>query len=182
MGEPKALLRLNDQHPTLLEQVVAAVRSVANDVLLIGRPRWVVPASLDHLQLVPDGGHGPADGIIAALHGCANERCFVVGCDMPFLDPALLQEMAEYSLHRQRGVIVRDEKGSHALHALWLRRDLPEIAAMIARGERRLATIAEALGMVALDLSDLNDTARWSVFNVNTPADLEMAREHAGLA
>lgn len=178
MGKPKALLRLSPDRPTMLETVVDALVQVATDVVLVGQTGWPIPESLDRLRRANDGGNGAADGVVGALEAARSESCLVVGCDMPFLDVALLREMAELAEHECRGVIARYAGGLHPLHAIWRRDDLARIEALIADGERSLGAIARALGMATIDLNGRGDTARWSVFNANTPEDLATARQH----
>lgn len=176
MGEPKALLRLSPAHPTLLETIVKTVGEIASDVVLVGRTDWPIPAALVDLRHVEDDGNGAADGVIAALETARFNACLVVGCDMPFLDVALLREMAELAEREQRGVVARDASGMHALHAIWRRDDLAWIEAMVAGGERSLGAIATTLAMATVDLETRDEPARWSVFNANTPEELEVAR------
>lgn len=178
MGQPKALLRLTPDRPTLLETVAGAVGWVASDIVLVGRTDWPLPMSLRDLRRVEDDGNGAADGVLAALHAARFDSCLVVGCDMPFLDVELLREMAAVAEGKQRGVIVRDGDGPHPLHAIWRRADLASFETIVRAGERSLATIAREIGMVALHLDQHDEAARWSVFNTNTPADLEIARQH----
>ena len=181
MGQPKALLRLTPDRPTLLETVVEAVAQVAEDVVLVGGADWSIPKSLGDLRRVVDDGNGAADGVVAALRAARFDACLVVGCDMPFLDAALLREMAELAMRAERGVFTSDTSGLHPLHAIWRRDDVARIKALITGGERSLGTISRELHMTTIDLRGRDESARWSVFNANTPADLEMAVHHANL-
>lgn len=178
MGVPKALLRLTEGGPTMVELAAKVLRAVADDIMLVGTPDWPIPASLKGVRRIRDAGDGAIDGVIAALGAARYDHCLVVGCDMPFLDAALLREMAERAIESGAGVIACDGGGMHPLHAIWHRADLPHITAMAARGERSLTGIVGALNMTTIDLSGRESTARWSVFNANTPADLEMAKSH----
>lgn len=182
MGEPKAIMRLTPNAPTLIETVVLALQDISREVMLVGSAGWPLPGTLDLLPRVNDGGQGATDGVIAALDAAASDLCLVVGCDMPFLDPPLLREMIAIARDTDRGVIVRDATGPHPLHAIYRRADLPRIRAIVGYGQRSLAVIAGETGMVALDLDAPGrpEAHRWSVFNANTPDDLAIARAHAG--
>ncbi|HEV2128939.1 MAG TPA: molybdenum cofactor guanylyltransferase [Thermomicrobiales bacterium] len=183
MGGPKALLRLAPGEPTLLELVAGAMSEVASDVTLVGRASWPIPESLAGLHRVRDEGNGAADGVVAALRASRFDECLVVGCDMPFLNVALLREMGTLSKSEGRGVIVSESAGLHPLHAVYRRKNLARIESVVATGERSLVAIVQALGMAAIDLDvpERDSAVRWSVFNVNTPEDLETARAHAGV-
>lgn len=181
MGEPKAIMRLTPNAPTLIESVVLTLQGVSSEIMLIGSADWPVPGTLDHLRRVNDGGQGATDGVIAALDAAAYDLCLVVGCDMPFLNPAHLQGMIAVAWNDDRGVIVGDATGPHPLHAIYRRADLPRIREIVEGGQRSLAAIARETSMRMLDLDAPGrpDAHRWSVFNANTPADLAIARAHA---
>lgn len=174
MGQPKAILRLQPEGPTLLEHAVDAVRRVANDVFLVGIPDWPLPDALEGMRIVEDARQGAADGVIAALASAHHDYCLVAGCDMPFLDPTLLSDMVTIARQHDRTVIARDDSGLHPLHAAWRRADLSRIAALVNSGQRSLTRIASDIGAVEFDVTG----SRWSVFNINTPDDLMAARAH----
>lgn len=181
MGEPKAIMRLDAGSPTLIETVVATLKGIASDIVLVGSADWPLPGGLDGLRRVSDGGQGATDGVIAALEAGKSGHCLVVGCDMPFLDRSLLRELARVAQDADRGVIIRDANGMHPLHAVYRRADLARIKGIVRDGQRSLGAIAAATGMVTLDLDAPGrpEAHRWSVFNANTPDDLAIARAHA---
>jgi molybdopterin-guanine dinucleotide biosynthesis protein A len=178
MGSPKALQRLHPDGPTMIEAVVSRLQEVAAELLLVGTPAWPLPNPLAALDRIPDRGVSAADGVVAALAACRHEACLIVGCDLPFLDAGLLREMAQAALREGTGVIATDHSGAHPLHAVWRRDVLGTIEALLASGERSLGTLAEQTGMIPLrvDGEGRSERERWSVFNVNTPADLAAAR------
>jgi molybdopterin-guanine dinucleotide biosynthesis protein A len=180
MGRAKALLRLDPDGPTLVERVVAALQGIADDVMLVGHPAWAIPASMSALRVVDDAGTSAVDGVVAALAAARHDLCFVVACDMPFLDAELLSDLAAMARTGRRSVVVRDATGVHPLHAVYRRDDLPRMEACIANGQRSLGTIAQALDPIVLDIERESDNRLWSVFNVNTPADLDRAKRHLG--
>lgn len=181
MGVPKALLRLDDGGATLIERVAATLGEVADDVILVGTPDWRLPPSLAACRQVADPGTSAADGIVAALDAATDRFCVVVACDMPFLDAGLLRQMRDLALTDARGVIAIDARGVHPLHAVWDRGVIELVRTAVDAGERSLATLARRAGMAPLDLGapGRSDRERWSVFNVNTPDDLAIARRHA---
>jgi molybdopterin-guanine dinucleotide biosynthesis protein A len=180
MGEPKALLRLGDDGETLVERVVARLGAVTREIALVGTPGWDLPPSLAGWPLVRDRGVSAADGLIAALDAAPCRFCLVAACDTPFLDVSLLREMVDIARREGRGVIARDDRGCHPLHAVYDTTWLPELRAAVEGGARSLGALASLAGMAALDLgAPEREAQRWSVFNVNTPADLARARAHA---
>jgi molybdenum cofactor guanylyltransferase len=178
MGEPKALIRLQNEGMTLIETVVSTITPIADHVFLAGNRTWELPASLTYLDEVPDGGQGPADGIIAALESSRRDLCVVIACDMPFLNGELLTEMIDTATRTRTGVMARDSNGLHPLHAVYRTGDLPRIREVISGGQRSLSTIAFELSMHLIDLDEIDrpDRHRWSVFNANTPDEIDIAR------
>lgn len=181
MGTPKALIRFGPDGETLIERTVSTLRRVAPDPVLVGTPDWPVPPSIRGVPVVADRGASAADGVIAALESSACRFCLIVACDMPFLDPGLLREMAVTATRAGQGVIAVNRRGRHPLHAVWDRDRLSDLVEGVERGERALAALAHLAGMAAvvIDAPGREDRERWSVFNVNTPDDLDFARAHA---
>ena len=176
MGEPKGLLRREE--PNSVERTVATLRSVSP--FLVGTADWQIPAALRACPSI-DTGTSAADGVVTALDPPATGFAWWWPATL-FLDAALLREMGELAVRTGRGVIATDLRGGHPLHAVWDRESAPGIRAAIERNERSLGALARLGDLVPLDLDDpgRSDTDRWSVFNVNTPDDLALARAHAG--
>lgn len=179
MGQPKALIRLDPAGPTMLERVVNALEQTTQSVILVGTPDWNVPDSLSRLQRVDDKGWGAVQGVMAVLRTIESGSCVVVGCDMPFLSPPLLQRLIARSCELDRGVYCIDDD-AHPLHAVYRREDIGEIEARWQNGERSLMRVVRAVGMVPVRANEESDgeAGRWSTFNVNTPAELKIARDH----
>ncbi len=192
MGTDKALLRLTPGGPTLIEMVLVAARTVADDVFLV--------ANDDHLawlglRTVPDTfpGAGSLGGIYSAVAGAREEHCLVVACDMPFLDPALLRALAdtprdydvlapylEVGTNRQGGT-----KGVYeTLHAIYGRAALPAIGARLTAEQYRIVGFFPDVRVRALAEAAVRalDPQLRSFFNVNTPERLTEARAIAGVA
>ena len=181
MGKPKGLLRLATGEPTFVERTVGVLRNVSDDVFLVGAADWLLPAPLSSCPVAFDEGSSAADGLVTALDGASHRFCIVVACDMPFLDASLLREMSKQALQTGRGVVPIDARGEHPLHAVWDGDAAAVLHEAIGRGERSLAALARLAEMTPFNLDGRDRTGRdrWSVFNVNTPDDLAVARARA---
>jgi molybdopterin-guanine dinucleotide biosynthesis protein A len=122
-------------------------------------------------------GQGPLAGIEAGLRAASSDFAFVVACDMPFLQPALLSYMAD--LPRDYEALVPVATGRrHPLHAIYARSCLPAIESLLARGENRADELHYHVRTRVVWEDDLrrHDPEGMSLFNLNEPADLSYAR------
>jgi molybdopterin-guanine dinucleotide biosynthesis protein A len=116
----------------------------------------------------------PLVGILAALRH-ANSPVVVLGCDFPFVPPALLRFLAEAP---EPLVIPAPGGDAQPLVARWSPALLPELETALAREEPLRRTVAALSSRILGDaeLTPFGDPAR-IFFNVNTPADLRAAAD-----
>jgi molybdenum cofactor guanylyltransferase len=95
MGRPKATLPFG--HETMLERVVRLVSPCVDDIVLAAGPGQQVPAGLAVVR-DPSEGLGPVPALIAALSQVRHAAAFVVACDTPLLQPALIATLFELSV------------------------------------------------------------------------------------
>jgi molybdopterin-guanine dinucleotide biosynthesis protein A len=177
MGEDKRYLVVGEQ--TLLERGLSVLRAIFRDVLVViaqDSPPLDVDVRVVR-DLVPDC--GSLGGLYTGLMLATTPYTFVVACDMPFLDPAV---MAQFTNQIGSADIVMAKLSSrlHPMHALYGKRCLPIIEQMI---QARQFKIQEMVSQASLrvgyvteaDLLSIDPSGR-SFQNVNTPEDLETAR------
>lgn len=116
----------------------------------------------------------PLAGIVAALRQ-TGRPLVVIGCDFPFVPPALLRALAD----APEPLVVPAPGGEpQPLVARWSPALLPALEEALAREEPLRYTVA-ALSprlLADADLAPFGDLAR-VFFNVNTPADLDAASQ-----
>jgi molybdopterin-guanine dinucleotide biosynthesis protein A len=177
MGTNKALLRLTPGGPTLIERVVATLRPFGPPLLVTNTPE--VYAWLD-LPMVPDArpGTGALGGLYSGLRAAAAPYNFVVACDMPALQPALLQSMADQP--RAYDVLIprwtepgRSKPVLETLHAIYSTACLPAIAAHLDAGDLRLISFLPDVRVQYMDEPALRamDPDLRSFRNLNTPEE-----------
>ncbi len=177
MGEDKRYLVVGEQ--TLLERGLAVLRSIFQEVLVV-IAQDSLPLDVDARvvrDLVPDC--GSLGGLYTGLTEATTPYIFVVACDMPFLDPAVI---TQFTSRRASADIVMAKLAArlHPMHALYGKGCLPVVEQMI---RARQLKIQEMLSHASLrvryvteaDLVTIDPSGR-SFQNVNTPADLEVAR------
>jgi molybdopterin-guanine dinucleotide biosynthesis protein A len=177
MGEDKRCLVVGEQ--TLLERGLGVLRSIFQEVLVViaqDSPPLDVDARVTR-DLVPDC--GSLGGLYTGLTLATTPYIFVVACDMPFLDPAVIAQFTSRSATADI-VMAKLAARLHPMHALYGKRCLPaveqmirarqlKIQEMVSHAFLRVRYVTEA-DLVAIDFSGR------SFQNVNTPADLEVAR------
>lgn len=177
MGEDKRYLVVGEQ--TLLERGLVVLRSIFQEVLVViaqDSPPLDVEARVVR-DLVPDC--GSLGGLYTGLTQATAPCIFVVACDMPFLDQAVI---AQFTSRRATADIVMAKLAArlHPMHALYGKRCLPALEQMIRARQLKIQEMVSHASLrvryvTEADLLTLDPSGR-SFQNVNTPADLEVAR------
>jgi molybdenum cofactor guanylyltransferase/molybdopterin-guanine dinucleotide biosynthesis protein MobB len=183
-GGDKALLRLAGrpliQHAAerIAPQVGALILNANGDPARF--PALGLPVVPDETADFP----GPLAGVLTALHWFRRERpqtraVVSVSADAPFIPGDLVARLADaLAAHDAARVAVAQSRGRrHHVIGLWRPDAAGEIAAALARGERKAETMVDRLGAVAVPFADLDigGQAVDPFFNVNTPEDLAFA-------
>lgn len=170
MGRDKAALPLDGE--TLLARVVRLVRAALGSALVVGPLERA--ALVPGVRVVPDAqpGQGPLGAIATALSVVNEPYIFVVACDMPFLNPALVAYLARLAPGFD-AVVPRTAWGTEQLHAVYGRACRAAIAAQLATGERAVAPLYTHVHTryVAPEEWMAYDPDGTSFRNVNTPDD-----------
>jgi molybdopterin-guanine dinucleotide biosynthesis protein A len=158
----------------LIEQIVAKLARLSDDVIIVTNS----PERYNHLEarLVGDiyPGKGALGGIYSGLRAAANAYSLVVACDMPFLNLNLLRYMI--LLAREHDVVIARIGGfPEPLHAVYSKSCLEPIDRLLARGGLKIIDFFSEVQVryVEEDEIDIFDPQHLSLFNVNTPSDLE---------
>lgn len=173
MGQDKASLLIGGE--PLLRRVVGRMRQALPEVLVVGPQQLelLVPG----VRVVPDleAEGGPLGGLITALQMVDTRWIFVVGCDMPFVEPVLLMAMIAQAAARDDcdAVVLQSDHGAEPLHAAYSRACLPRALAQLARGDRSMHRFLGGLRVYALgpDEASLYDPQGLSSFNANDPLE-----------
>lgn len=168
MGRNKALLPY--QGKPLIESIYRIMAELFDQVAVVtNNPEEYafLPCSK-----IPDihVGMGSIAGIHAGLHWSPEERIFVVGCDMPFLDKELVRRLADLSVGA-RGVVPSTPGGLEPLHAIYSKRLLPLFDEAL-QSDRKclidLIAFMDAKVIPAEEIAAISPGFR-SFINLNTP-------------
>lgn len=178
MGRDKAALLLGGE--PLVRRVVERLRRALAEVIVAGPPE--VGALVPGVRVVPDlqAGQGPLAGIGAAMRAIQTPWAFVVACDMPFVEPALVRAMLALALTPPQvdALVPRSVRGTEQLHALYARTCLPALESQLAAGDLALHHMLDILRVREMPWSEAAryDPAGLSAFNMNTPEEWERAQ------
>lgn len=183
MGHDKASLLIEGE--PLLSRSVARLRLALAEVIVVGASSLapLVPST----RIVPDGwpGRGPLGALataldtLGALEPTGGEWALLVACDMPFIQPALLREIARLALTEPEvdAVAPRGPRGLEPLHAAYHRRCLPLATARLASDDASLQGLLATLRVREVSAEETRrfDPSGYSTFNANTPEEWSRA-------
>lgn len=179
MSVNKAFLKVGGI--SIIEREIKALSSVFDEMLIVANE----PGLFDGLgaRVVPDADkfrhvRGPLTGVYSGLAASGRDYCFVAGCDMPFIEPALAAFLA--GLRRGHDLVI-PRVGPHAepLFGVYGATALGAMEATLTKGGGRLQDIFRGLDTRYAGEEEMRlfDPSLASFMNVNTPSDLARAEE-----
>jgi molybdenum cofactor guanylyltransferase len=179
MGTDKALLEIDGQ--PLVAHVADTVSKVCGPVAIVGDPgRYGDLALSMRLRVIPDShaGQGPLAGIEAALSATNCEANLVVACDMPNLDPGILEELFAVQTAFAADCVVPQyaDRKTEPICAVYRRRCHSPIQEALESGVRSVIEAHRFLEARGFALRYLPVTQSDRFANLNTPNDVERYR------
>jgi molybdopterin-guanine dinucleotide biosynthesis protein A len=184
MGQNKALAYLAGK--PLIMHVLDRLRTVGDEFLVsIGGTqasddyRGVLPEEVKVVQDSVDF-QGPLAGFMTALTQCKSDRCFLSACDMPFVEPKVVEFLFDRG-KRTAATVPRWESGRlEPLHAIYAIERTKSAASKILRlGARRMSDLISSLYPVTFvsvesEVSSIDSSLR-TFRNLNTREDFDIA-------
>jgi len=181
MGGDKSLMPFLGQ--PLIQRVIARGRLFTDQILITANdPLKYAFLNLPvYFDLVANA--GPLAGLYSSLRAAATPFVAVVGCDMPFVNPALLAFQLERTIATGSDVAIpRNADGLEPLHAV-LRRDtcLAAVQAALDQGNLRLVGWLKDVKTLEITLEEQRpfDPDSLAFMNVNSPEEFRQAEEIA---
>lgn len=179
MGQDKRFLKLQDR--TLLESALSVLERLFSEVLIVVAEEAPELSALHHrvvTDLIP--GCASLGGLYTGLSYASCPRVFAAACDMPFLNASLITRLARLDPTADV-VMVQLATGLQPLHAVYSKRCLVSLEQMTRTGNYKVQDICMAEGLSVRIVSEEEiqslDPHLLSFVNINTPADLELARK-----
>jgi molybdopterin-guanine dinucleotide biosynthesis protein A len=182
LGHDKALETVGNR--SLLEWVVYNLGLLDSDIIIVTAREQSFPqfTGSPKLRIVTDTypGKGPLGGIYTGLAASDSFHNLVVACDMPLLNQALLRYMIQVSADFDL-VVPRLDDVVEPLHAIYSRNCLTPVGELLKEGNLRVSDLFPLVRVRYVEAEEINrfDPRHLSFFNINTQADLAMARELA---
>ncbi len=183
LGRDKALETINNRH--LLLWVLSRLSFLKSDIIIVIAEAQS-PPELDGypgLRVVTDiyPDKGPLGGICTGLLSSNSTGNLVIACDMPFLNQDLLLHMIGLSADADL-VVPRWDGLVEPLHAVYTKSCLEPVQNMIGEGVLSVTKLFSRVRVRYVEAGEIDrfDPKHLSFFNVNTEADLKIARQLAG--
>lgn len=169
MGFDKALLKIEGEY--VLLKTVKQLEILFPKVLLVTNCRNKFPAPFTAIEIIEDGyvEKGPLGGVTTALENIETNGLFLMACDIPRIDTALVYKMAEYTKNHDI-VICKHNNRLEPLFAFYKTTCLSIFQQQLDGGEDwriRKNFHQFSVKELVIDSSQV-------VGNVNTPSDLAL--------
>jgi molybdopterin-guanine dinucleotide biosynthesis protein A len=170
-GEP-LIMRVYHRLAPLVDEVLVTVNQ-AKDFEYLGLPLVA--------DLYP--GKGTLGGLYTGLQAAHSPLVAVVGCDMPFVNPILLQVELDLLTRTETDVVIpHSMTGLEPLHAVYRRETcLPAIYKALMVDQLRLVSWLPDVKVQEMPVEEVKvyDPKLFAFFNLNTPDDLKEAESMA---
>ncbi|MDH2917107.1 MAG: molybdenum cofactor guanylyltransferase [Gallionella sp.] len=172
MGQDKATLLLGEH--SLLQHVITLVQPMFSDIIIsVRQPR----ADVTLPQVCDDPNHrGPLAGLAAGLQNAKTPWVFAVACDMPFIDHAVIERLAQFREGFQ-AVVPMVQGYPQPLLAFYSAACLAEVIECLhGGGKHSLRELLDRLQVryVSEDELRMADSALRSFVDLDTPEDVAM--------
>ena len=178
LGREKALERINDQ--SLIERVIDCLAPISYEILVITSEeqfKFIDTASLKARVIVDFyPGKGALAGIYTGLKSADSFYSLVVGCDMPFLNYALLNYLIDL-VPSYDAVVPKIDDMLEPLHAIYSKNCLAPIDKLLHQDKLQITQLFALVKprYVGQDEIAKFDPENLSFFNINTQDDLTRA-------
>ena len=175
MGRDKATLLFAGQ--TLMQAVMTTMQQLFPVTIVSVRHIRPEICLTQVCDTQADG--GPLTGLVTTLSRVATPWAFVVGCDMPFVSPALVEQLAAHRAQQQAVVPVVHGQ-LQPLAAFYSTSCIAVMRASLALGDKSLLSAIRNLHVCYVNETQMQrtDPQLRSFFDLDTPEDLIAAQDN----
>ena len=169
--------RLEGGERPLIDRVLSVLEPLFSEIILVsGRAKPLESLGFP-IVLDTHPGSGPLGGLVAALEAIEASRGFLVGCDMPHLDPDLIRFLAEIGTDAAATVPGKPDR-LQPLHAFYRKEVAGPAQSVLDEGRPSMRDLLDRISWHRIDpqeFAHLPGSTR-SFINVNTQEDLALLR------
>ncbi|ABR47206.1 Molybdopterin-guanine dinucleotide biosynthesis protein A-like protein [Alkaliphilus metalliredigens QYMF] len=179
MGQNKALLKLGER--TMIEVIVENLKPLFSEIIVVTNNSEQYPMlkgvrfAPDRIQMVEKNS---LIGLYTGLWEAKNDCIFVVACDMPLLNTALMQYMIE-NLEGEDILIPYLEGHYQPLHAIYGKKCLEPMEMLLEKGDYKILNFFEKVVVKHIDEAHVKrfDPYLQSFLNVNNHKEYQDLKE-----
>lgn len=171
----KALIQLGDQ--TIIGRTVHLFQKLFDETIIVTNQfdDYICLGAKLTKDLIPET--GPLGGLYSGLQLSANNYNFVVACDMPFIDSAIILHLQNYTYSDSYDVIVPEFNGFiEPLFAFYSKRCIPAILEHIDQQNYKIRSFYSRVKVKEVPCHKFQSVDK-TFFNINTREDLQQARK-----
>ena len=171
MGRDKATLPFDGS--TMVELVVSALSARCSPVFVIAAPGQPLPELQAEVLRDDARGVGPLLATGRGLRAAADAGCelaFVCAVDMPHMETALIDELAEHAARLGVDVVLPWDGRDHYLAGVYRTELADRVDVLIEAGERSMRALVDRVDTQRIVMPE-----QLALTNVNTAADLSAA-------
>jgi molybdenum cofactor guanylyltransferase len=167
-GQNKAFLPIGTQ--TIIGSIFNVIKDLFAEIMIISNDpdeKYEAYSTKITGDILP--GFGPLSGIHAALNMASSDFCFVVACDLPFLEQNMIVQQISLANEHVHAIVPRHAHGIEPLHAVWSKQCLPLLEEHLRQPENlKIQTFLQKINTLYFDtVADICFT------NINSRKDLD---------
>lgn len=174
IGQEKAFLRIGER--TIIEEQTSTLSKIFTEIIITtnNRKSFKKIDTKVVTDIVPDA--GPLGGLYSGLAASSNIHCFVIGCDMPFINLELIKYMIE-KIEENDIIIPLSTRGKEVLFAIYSVNCRETIRQQIELRNLKLLDILSfhKVKYISCEEIEMFDPKELCFFNVNSPNDYDKA-------
>jgi molybdopterin-guanine dinucleotide biosynthesis protein A len=171
MGQDKAFLSVGGRR--VIERVLARVQGLTDDLFIsANNPDKYAEFGLRVVaDVYPD--KAALGGLYSAIHAARHSRVLIVACDMPFLNPALLQHLIRLASTADVVAPLINPPQPETMHAVYAKTCLPAIKTRLLANRLRVIGFFDDVAVRYLLQAEVKsfDPHFHSFLNMNTPQE-----------
>jgi molybdopterin-guanine dinucleotide biosynthesis protein A len=175
MGRNKALIDsggvpLFERVYRVIKEIFSEIIIVTNDVLPFERYEAILQRDI----ILDKGALG---GLYTGLFHSSNYHAFCSACDMPFLNPRVIEYMTE-EMDEYDVIVPKTHDGLHPLHAIYSKNCLNPMRQLLDRDDLKIVDFFGQVRVRYIEEMEIRefDPHMRSVINVNTEEEMEAVR------